>query len=154
MFLTIHAASGLVIGKYTGSVLPAFLIGFVSHIILDMIPHDPVEMDKWKMSEVKKFMVIEFFIEFPLIAIMLAALTWSGLITWSWVYVAAIVGAVAMDFLWGMKKLVPKCKIFGLFEKINHLSHIIFAKNYHIRWQIWLPLQVLLLVIFLLIYLW
>ena len=39
MFLTVHAATGILIGKYTGNIYLAFIAGFLSHLILDIIPH-------------------------------------------------------------------------------------------------------------------
>lgn len=39
MFLTVHATTGVLIGQQTGNIWLAFLAGFISHFILDIIPH-------------------------------------------------------------------------------------------------------------------
>lgn len=39
MFLTVHATAGVLIGQQTGNIWLAFLAGFISHFILDAIPH-------------------------------------------------------------------------------------------------------------------
>lgn len=42
MTLTVHIAVGSAIGLATGEATPAFLLGFVSHHVVDVIPHsDP-----------------------------------------------------------------------------------------------------------------
>ncbi len=46
MFITIHAAAGAIIGKKTASSLLAFLLGLISHFILDTIPHGDQHLGK------------------------------------------------------------------------------------------------------------
>ncbi|MFA6214991.1 MAG: hypothetical protein WC768_00305 [Patescibacteria group bacterium] len=39
MYLTIHAAAGVLIGSYIDNSFVSFLLGFFSHYFLDMLPH-------------------------------------------------------------------------------------------------------------------
>lgn len=52
MFLTIHAIFALIFIKFAPNIFWAFIIGFVSHFILDAIPHGDKEMETW--SDEKK----------------------------------------------------------------------------------------------------
>lgn len=51
MFLTTHAAAGILIGHYTNDPLAVFGISFASHFVLDFIPHGDEELyhdQEWK----------------------------------------------------------------------------------------------------------
>jgi hypothetical protein len=39
MTLTTHATLGAVIGRATGNPVLAFIFGFISHFLIDMVPH-------------------------------------------------------------------------------------------------------------------
>ncbi len=39
MYLTIHATAGALIGSYVDQPFIAFLLGFISHFLLDILPH-------------------------------------------------------------------------------------------------------------------
>lgn len=46
MFITIHAAAGALIGRQIANPALAFIIGLLSHFLLDIIPHGDKEMGK------------------------------------------------------------------------------------------------------------
>jgi hypothetical protein len=46
MFITIHAATGALVGTEVGNPFLAFLLGFFLHFVLDIIPHGDCEMGK------------------------------------------------------------------------------------------------------------
>jgi hypothetical protein len=62
MLLTVHAAAGAIIGQQINNPILAFVLAFVSHFILDMIPHgDQDWIDEYKgdqKSKVKKILSI------------------------------------------------------------------------------------------------
>jgi len=152
MFLTVHAVSGLIIGKYTDNSILAFIIGFLSHIILDAIPHDSIELEKWKKPEITKNLIITFLIEFPLIIIILfyffifKNFIFTPSIFW------ALVGSMILDFLWGFYLLFPKLKFLKIFKTINHASHKILYKKIYLPLKLWLPIQLFFIVLFLIIF--
>lgn len=43
MYITVHATVGTVVGQQTGDPLLAFVAGFISHLLLDFIPHGDTE---------------------------------------------------------------------------------------------------------------
>ncbi|MEI6627520.1 MAG: hypothetical protein WCL61_02910 [bacterium] len=46
MFITVHAAAATIIGQHISSPILAFILGLISHAILDIIPHGDQEMGK------------------------------------------------------------------------------------------------------------
>lgn len=46
MFITIHGAAGVLIGKKINNVLLAFLLGILSHFLLDLPPHGDQDLGK------------------------------------------------------------------------------------------------------------
>ncbi|MDD5290016.1 MAG: hypothetical protein PHT40_02330 [Patescibacteria group bacterium] len=152
MFLTVHAAAGLIIGKYIHNSLLAFLAGFISHLILDAIPHDPKDPKKWRLSKNFQFFFIVMFLEVPLTIIIGTWLFINNELILNWPTFWAIVGSVILDFLYGLNYLFPKLKIFSIFDRFNYWIHIRFITNYKLPWYAWLPIQLSALVIFLLIY--
>ena len=60
MYLVVHGVAGMVIGKQITNPFCSFVISFAAHFILDIIPHDNVELEKWmrKGQEKGKFMVV------------------------------------------------------------------------------------------------
>ena len=152
MFLTVHVASGLIIGKYIPSAIFAFVVAFISHIILDIIPHDPIELERWKKPEITKTLIIFFLIELPLIAILLITLFNINSFELTPSILSAILGAVILDFLWGSYLIFPKLKFMKVFKTINHKSHKIIYKKIYLPWKQWLPIQLSFLAIFLLIF--
>jgi hypothetical protein len=44
MFLTVHAPLGIIIGQHVNDPFLAFVIGFISHYILDIIPHGDTDV--------------------------------------------------------------------------------------------------------------
>ncbi|NQU83905.1 MAG: hypothetical protein HQ536_04300 [Parcubacteria group bacterium] len=44
MFLSVHTCAGAVIGRFSPNPVVAFLLGIISHFILDMIPHGDLKI--------------------------------------------------------------------------------------------------------------
>jgi hypothetical protein len=152
MFLTVHAAAGLVIGKYIHNPLLAFLAGFLSHLFLDFLPHDPLFWKKWRAKENFKFFFFVMFVEAPLMIIIGAYLLLTDKLIMTWPTLWALLGAIILDFLTGLDYLFPQLKIFAVFNRLNLWLHDRLTNNYHFPWYIWLPIQLSFLVVFLIIY--
>jgi len=152
MFLTIHAAAGLIIGKYIHNPPLAFLAGFLSHLILDAIPHDPRYSKKWRVNENFKFFFIIMFLEAPLMILIGAWLFTIHKLILNWPTFWAVVGSIILDSLVGLDWLFPQLKIFSVFNRLNNWIHARFITNYKIPWYAWLPVQLSSLIIFLSIY--
>jgi hypothetical protein len=55
MYQIVHGMAGAVIGSRLDSPILAFILGFVSHFILDAIPHDSNEARDWENNGTDKF---------------------------------------------------------------------------------------------------
>jgi len=58
MFITIHAATGVIIGQTISSPLLAFLYGLVFHFVLDMIPHGDKHLIRHKVRKTRIKMML------------------------------------------------------------------------------------------------
>lgn len=106
MFLTVHAAAGAVLGRFIGHPLLAFLIGALSHFILDLVPHGDQGLGRWQWLKTnRQRLVAAAAIDFCLVIVFF--LLWlpatdinelDGI-----VYGAA--GAIFPDTLWGFHEL-------------------------------------------------
>lgn len=155
MFLTVHAAAGFLIGKYIHSNLWAFIIGFISHLLMDVPVHDSLEIKKVQANKTKKqnniiMLKIVLFAELPLIILNTLFVKVFSMTQLNSFYLAGFLGAVMMDFLWGFSDVLPKNKVLEIFKKINHWTHTRFTKNTHVVWQKWLPRQLIVWLILLL----
>lgn len=152
MFLTVHAAAGLVLGKYLDNSILAFLAGFISHLILDIIPHDALEWKKWRANTNFKFFFTVIFLELPLMIIIAVLLFSQQKLILNWPTFWAVVGSVLLDFLFGFDYLCPRCKIFSFFNYLNNRTHEIITADYFLPWYQWLPIQLFSLILLLIIY--
>lgn len=60
MFLTVHAAAGLVIGQAVRQPAWAFSLSLLSHYFLDLIPHGDEGLGRWLYDRPKRLWVIGF----------------------------------------------------------------------------------------------
>lgn len=70
MFLTAHAAVGIVISQHVDKPLNIFLLGVLSHFILDFIPHGDEHLfkdEEWKVQKKYKRVVLFTLADFVLL---------------------------------------------------------------------------------------
>ncbi len=60
MFLTVHAASGVLIGQATGNVWLALIGGIISHFLLDLVPHGDQDLGKGKTHQERLMVLLKF----------------------------------------------------------------------------------------------
>lgn len=102
MFLTVHAAAGIIVGIKTGNPILAFIAGVISHFILDMIPHgdqDLVEGNDHFSPRERKLLRYVGVADTIIMLAELGILYWLGLAPLTWSVSAAVVGALLPDFL-------------------------------------------------------
>ncbi len=131
MYLTVHAAAGAVIGNYINNAFLAFILGFISHFILDRIPHkDPDSADnflehKLRLSKrTRKFLAI-LFID-ALMLIMFTMMFYNrDIFIYPHPVIAGIVGAILPDALAGLYFLTGNKYLgkFWEFHKRIHFDH-------------------------------
>lgn len=125
MFLTIHAASGIFIGSHISTPWLAFIIGYISHWLLDAIPHgDEKIIDRTKYSEakLKKRLFYSAAIDTFGVIALFYLLTGSGNVILTSSILWGMLGAVAPDYLWGLHKITP-VKILKPLHKIHNWFH-------------------------------
>ena len=101
MTLTTHATIGAVIGKATGNPLLAFIFGFISHFIVDIIPHgdtglsDGFRVTKNKRKRAIAYSMIDACVAIFFILMLANTRDINSMRTFTW----GIVGAVLPDLL-------------------------------------------------------
>lgn len=90
MSITAHAAIGAAVGTFIDSPILASAAGFVSHILIDLVPHyDPPLLEKKQSKAKKYFLYFLLFVDFSLGALILwyclqfgtPSMFWGGLVS-------------------------------------------------------------------------
>lgn len=130
MTLTAHAALGAVIGHTVGTPFLAFVFGFVSHFIVDMIPHgdtglsDNFRVHKRKQKRVVAFAMIDAIIALFFVLLLANTRDIESMRTFSW----GIVGSVLPDLLVGVYD-ITKTPLLRWFYKLHFYFHDFFVKR-------------------------
>jgi len=124
MYLTVHTPTSLIIGSQINQPIISFILAFLAHFVLDIIPHDPQELHKWaKKNHLKRTFYIAF-IDVALVSIFLFILWQNGKLTFNAPMILAIIGGIMPDILWGLDDLSKgKIKILNVYHKIHHKIH-------------------------------
>ncbi|MEK7619643.1 MAG: hypothetical protein AAB413_00170 [Patescibacteria group bacterium] len=130
MTLTTHATLGAVIGHATGSPLLAFIFGFISHFLIDMIPHgDTGIADNYKIHKRRRKQALAYVMVdavFAIFFVLLLANTRDieSMRAYSW----GIAGGVLPDLLVGIYE-VTKTRLLRWFNTLHFLFHDYFVKR-------------------------
>lgn len=130
MTLTTHATLGAVIGHAVGNPILAFVFGFISHFMIDMIPHGDTGLaDNYKVHKKKKktalaYVMVDaiFCIFFVLMLANTKDLNSMQNFTWG------IVGGVLPDLLTGVYE-ITKSKTLKWFNTVHFYFHDYFVKR-------------------------
>jgi hypothetical protein len=147
MFLTVHGAVGILIGQHVKNPLLAFVIGFLTHYLFDIIPHgDTKAPAKWKQV---KYMALAASIDMlVLIFTLLWLYTRIEIINLS--IAAALLGSVLPDFLQAFYFLSNR-KLFKLCQKVHDFFHEYISNKY--EWNLYAGFLFQLIVLALMIFL-
>lgn len=102
MFLTTHAAAGLLLSQYIDTPLPLFGASFASHFLLDFIPHGDTDLykdDEWRVQ--KKFgrVVVINAIDLAALTFLIVLILGNPNLPASNLMMIAILGSILPDFL-------------------------------------------------------
>lgn len=125
MFLTVHASVGGVIGEKILSAHQwlAFGFGFLSHFILDMIPHnDDIAIDQKNKQNLYLIVAFDLLISFFLMIFWLKWLMPPN----RHALILGMLGATLPDGLWGIYEQW-RIKGLGWFYKIHNYIHRLFS---------------------------
>lgn len=99
MYLTTHAAVGVIISQHVDKPLPILIYSFLSHFILDFIPHGDEGLENW-MREKKKRIAVVAGIDLVLLAALVMTLYGSDRLDLNRELASAgIIGAILPDLL-------------------------------------------------------
>lgn len=118
MLLTIHATTGALIGQQINNPGLAFILAFISHFILDMVPHgDQNWIEEYKTNQkakIKKIMSI-IALDFLALFILLVSKYYFNNFAPTLNIVAGLLGSVMPDLFVGIHELSEKW-----FKRFNH----------------------------------
>lgn len=120
MYLTVHTPTSLIIGSQIHQPLLAFILAFLAHLILDIIPHDPEKIQEQSNKKTIKRLTYFAFIDLILIIILMAILWQNNKINLSTSVLAAVVGGIMPDILWGLDVLTQrKIKVLNIYHRFH-----------------------------------
>lgn len=99
MYLTPHASVGILISQHVDKPVTVFLLAFLSHFVLDFIPHGDERVGPWMKVRVRRMFFIggiDLALIFVLTLILLSTTADPAQTT---LYLAGIFGAILPDFL-------------------------------------------------------
>lgn len=125
MLLTVHATAGALIGQQLNNPVLAFVLSFVSHFILDLLPHgDQDWIDEYKgdqKAKVKKIISIVAIDIVILLALLISRFYYIASFAPSLSIAAGILGGILPDFLVGCHELSDR--LFKNFYRFHFLVH-------------------------------
>jgi len=130
MTLTTHATLGAVIGHAVGNPVLAFVLGFASHLLIDMVPHgdsgisDNFRVHKRRQKQAVAYVAVDAVVSilFVLLLINLKDIDATRTFTWG------IIGGVLPDMLVGLF-VITKTKYLRWFNTLHFYFHDFFIKR-------------------------
>lgn len=155
MYQIVHGTAGLLIGEQINQPWLAFILGIVSHFILDAIPHDIAEVRRWQdRGNFIKRVSFEAAIDLLLFLILIFTLVLTKNLTFSWSILAAVIGALLPDYIWGMGELFKiKQSWMEKYKQLHNGDHALLHKNIYIPLKYGLLIQLGFMIFFLILYL-
>lgn len=123
MYLSVHTLSGAVIGKSIVSPLWAFVLGFVFHFVMDLIPHGDGKMmsDYIKTKQKKKGPLIMIGVDIVLTIGLLIYFSSHEVIDFQITSVTyAIIGSLLPDVIVALHEILNLFPRFHKFHTFNH----------------------------------
>jgi hypothetical protein len=129
MFLTGHAAVGLVATVWTNNPTIGFFVGWLSHYAADAVPHGDEDLGEWaKGPHELRRLALAMALDLSVLALAYWLLT--DRFGWRLDHALVIFGACLPDFMWGFERLVGR-RLFGPLQVWHHRNHN--------RWQVRIP---------------
>jgi len=125
MYLTIHAVSGILIGGYFKNSAASFVLGFTSHLLLDMLPHHDGNISFKIKSFNKKIIksITPFYFDVCL-GIIIAAILFTNnnqFVTMPIIW--GMIGAILPDILYALSLLMPKNNLLKSINDFHNFVH-------------------------------
>ncbi|TAK03276.1 hypothetical protein EPO34_04400 [Patescibacteria group bacterium] len=130
MTLTTHATLGAVIGGATGNPALAFVGGFVSHLLIDMIPHgdtgisDNFRVHKTRQNRAVAYVTVDAIVAILFVLVIANTRDIDHTRTFTW----GIIGGVLPDLLVGVYE-ITKTPFLKWFNVVHFFFHDFFVKR-------------------------
>lgn len=130
MTLTTHATLGAVIGKAVGNPVLAFIFGFISHFLIDMVPHGDTGLaDNYKIHKKNVRRAIAYVMVDAIVAILFVLLLANTkdiamMKSFTW----GIIGSVLPDLIIGVYE-ITKTPLLRWFNTLHFFFHDFFVKK-------------------------
>jgi len=130
MTLTAHATAGAVIGLSVGHPALGFILGFLSHFLMDMIPHgdaaisDNFRIHKQKQKHAVAYVAVDAIIAIFLILFLINTRDIENIQNLTW----GVVGGVLPDLLIGVYE-ITKTPLLKWFNSVHFWFHDFFIKR-------------------------
>lgn len=130
MTLTTHATLGAVIGHATGNPPLAFIFGFISHLLIDMVPHgdtgisDNFRVHKRRRKHAVAYVTVDAIIALFFVLLIANTRDLDSMRTFTW----GIAGGILPDLLVGLYELT-KAPLLRGFYKLHFFFHNYFVKR-------------------------
>ncbi len=144
MFLTVHAPTGIIIGQYISNPILAFIIGFIFHYILDMIPHGDTKIDSKYKNPIHIGTAALF--DFILLFLVLILLFFSNVNLFKPSIITGMIGAMLPDILQGFYYIYRR-KFFKKMQNIHIFFHDAISKKYEMNFVPGIIFQLIILII-------
>ena len=129
MFLTVHATAAVLITQKISNPLLAFIIGFISHYILDAIPHgDDKIFERWQGKAQLRVMALVAAVDFGASLLWLNFLIDQLALAWPLAVLAAAAGSLLPDFFSGAF-LVTNYPGLEWLHNLNRIAHCLILKK-------------------------
>jgi len=145
MYITVHAAAGAAIGQFVDEPWIAFLLGFVSHFVLDAIPHGDEGIVKWKLFKTtrRRIMAAAILDFASLMAVSVLWIVYSDLPQLTGIFYG-IAGAILPDALWGFHELTG-APFLNWYRNLHASTHKIFKIRLNLKQGFMLQIPVLVI---------
>jgi hypothetical protein len=146
MFLTLHAAVGALIGEEVSSPTLAFVLGFIFHFVLDLIPHGDEDLVKGYQDGARiKRMVSVATVDAIVMAILFFIFYSQDFFFQPKVVIWGITGSIFPDFLIGVHE-ITKIKILDKFHDLHYFAHNFFFERFHLSFTKGLIVQLSIII--------
>lgn len=148
MFLTVHAAAGILIGSKIANPPLAFLLGIISHYFMDIIPHGDEHLSELTDHEkqIKKLFLITSVDSLGVLTVFYFLTNYGPLYSLS--LITALIGSLLPDFLWGLDEVFNLKFLKPLIKLQNRLHHLIKTE---VSFKIGMLIQIITLALFIFI---
>ena len=127
MFLIVHASVGAVLGEQFSSPSISFIVGFLSHFLIDIIPHGDEELGRLFIKGKRHGLLAVIAVIDTIAALCLVSLFWLyGFLPNATGAFAGAVGAMIPDILSGFT-IVSKGKFLPDFDQLHGWNHTLLG---------------------------